>query len=267
MRYREFRPSEPVRNFVERYWTLDAEGGPADVQKVVPDGRAELILNLGEPFEAFQNGRWQRQPVCFLAGQITGPLLLRPRAPAHILGVHFRPHGAAQFFGVPMRELSNSFAPVTDLSPAFARELGQIRSLAQLDAVLSRRASALSEDRLIVEAVRRILQTRGAVDIAGLARALNLSSRQLERRFQSEVGLSPKLFCRIQRFQQVFHLIDEDRPDWVTAAVECGYYDQAHLIHDFKDFSGETPAVLLAGEALARHFLSDFSNTAPGPSR
>jgi AraC-like DNA-binding protein len=267
MRYREFRPSEPVRSFVERYWTLDAEGGAADVQKVVPDGRAELILNLGEPFEAFHDGRWQRQPVCFLAGQITGPLLLRPRGPAHIIGVHFRPHGAAQFFGLPMRELSDSFTPAADLSPALARELADARTVAQLDETMARRASALSEDRLMGEAVRHILQTRGAVDIAGLARALNLSSRQLERRFKSGVGLSPKLFCRIQRFQQVFHVIGAERPDWVTAAVECGYYDQAHLIHDFKDFSGETPAVLLAGDELARHFLSDFSNTTPAASR
>src|SRR5262245_49531997 len=151
MRYREFPPSEPVRSFVERYWTLEAEGGPGDIQRVVPDGRAELILNLAEPFEAFQDGRWQRQPVCFLAGQITGPLLLRPHGPANIIGVHFRPHGAASLFRYSMRELSDSFAPVADLAPALARRLADVRSVSELDRVLAGRAAALSENGVVGE--------------------------------------------------------------------------------------------------------------------
>ena len=89
---------------------------------------------------------------------------------------------------------------------------------------------------------------------------VGLSCRQLERRFLRDVGITPKRFCRIQRFQQVFQTI-EDGADWVRAAVECGYYDQAHLIRDCKDFSGEAPAALVAGDELARHFLSHFSKT------
>jgi AraC-like DNA-binding protein len=96
---------------------------------------------------------------------------------------------------------------------------------------------------------------------------LGISSRQLERRFKSRVGLLPKLFCRMQRFQRVFQEIDEDRPNWVEAAMSCGYYDQAHLIRDFRDFSGKTPDILMAGSDLARHFVSnpgvsDFYKTA-----
>src|SRR5689334_3552301 len=131
MQYREYRPSDPVRQFVERYWTLETGGGPSDIQKVVPDGRAELIINLGEPFEAFHDGRWRRQPVCFLAGQITGPLLLRPSGPANIIGVHFRPHGAARFFRHGMRELCGCFAPVADLAPALARDLAGVHTVAE----------------------------------------------------------------------------------------------------------------------------------------
>jgi methylphosphotriester-DNA--protein-cysteine methyltransferase len=82
----------------------------------------------------------------------------------------------------------------------------------------------------------------------------------MERRFKRQVGIGPKLFCRIQRFQRVFREI-ESGGNWVQAALACGYYDQAHLVRDMRQFSGETPTALLDGDELARHFLSDFSKT------
>jgi AraC-like DNA-binding protein len=249
MRYREIRPSVAAASLVERYWTLELDGDSSAVQRVVPDGRPELILNLGDPFEAFQDGEWRLQPRAFLAGQITGPLLLRPSGPAKIIGVHFHPDGASRVFGQPMHELADQFLPV---------DFGEADDIRALDAALLHRATP--GDPLAAEAVRRM--KKGSADIADLASDLGISCRQFERRFQNAVGLSPKLFSRIQRFQQVFQVIGDEGPNWVGAAVECGYYDQAHLIRDFKDFSGETPAVLLAGDQLARHFLSHFSNTA-----
>src|ERR1051325_3955305 len=100
MLYREHRPPAALRPIVQCLWTLEAGEGP--VQRVVPDGRAEMIFNLKEPFEAFVDGEWRRQPRSFFAGQITGPLLLRPSGPAKILGIRFRPHGAACLFGPGM---------------------------------------------------------------------------------------------------------------------------------------------------------------------
>ena len=76
MHYREFAPGEDASRIVDCYWVLEG-AAPGAVQRVVPDGRPELILNLGQPFESLQNGQWQPQPQCFLAGQLTGPLLLR----------------------------------------------------------------------------------------------------------------------------------------------------------------------------------------------
>jgi len=265
MQYREFRPSEANRSFVDCYWTLELAGGSGAVQRVVPDGRPELILNFANPFEAFQDGQWRRQPVAFLSGQINGPLLLRPGGPARIVGVRFLPHGAARLFGQAMHELADQFAPLDELAPALARDIESANGLAALDHALARRASSPRVDLLIGEAVRLMMEP-GAMDIGDVACTLGVSCRQLERRFLSEVGLTPKRFCRIQRFQQVFQAIGHGA-DWVRAAVECGYYDQAHLIRDCKDFSGETPSALLSGDELARHFLSHFSKTATRTSR
>jgi methylphosphotriester-DNA--protein-cysteine methyltransferase len=89
---------------------------------------------------------------------------------------------------------------------------------------------------------------------------LNMSTRQFERRFLTRVGLSPKLFCRIQRFSHVFQVFEAGR-NWAQAAVECGYYDQAHLVKNFREFSGDAPSQLLAGDEFAITLNAPFSKT------
>src|SRR5262249_2256637 len=150
--------------------------------------------NLGQPFESLQNGQWRAQPGCFLAGQITGPLLLRPNGRARIFGVRFHPHGAGQVFGSPMHEVTDLAVPVTDLSPVLSRALDRgLESATATAAVVEAalRRSANRTDPLVNEAVRQIVRARGGWDIARLAAHLGVSSRQLERRFESRVGLSP----------------------------------------------------------------------------
>lgn len=273
IRYTEIRPSARLEPFVCTFWILEHDGEDATAQRVVPDGHSELILNWEQPFDAFQDGQWRGQPRCFLAGQIDGPMLLRPRGPARMLGIGFHPHGAAQVLAPPMHELSGRFTPVEDLSPTLARDLnralGMPEPIAAVEAaLLSAANTARSGDRLIEEAVRRITGARGATDLAALASDLGLSTRQLERRFHAAVGLPPKLFCRIERFNNVFRALGAGSGNWVETAIDCGYYDQAHLIRDCKSLSGITPATLLAEDAdLARYFyqrfgMSHLSNTA-----
>lgn len=270
LRYREIRPSPQLRHFIDTVWILEHDGESRAPQRVVPDGHSELILNWGQPFEASEAGEWRAQPRCFLAGQIAGPLFLRPAGPAKMLGIGFHAHGAANLFKQPMQELSGQFTPVEDLSLALSRNLN--RALEAPDPIRAIEAALLSAanhrpDLLIAEAVRRIDRANGALDLACLARDLGLSIRQLERRFLTAIGLAPKIYCRIQRFKKVFGVIGQPAHNWVETAVACGYYDQAHLIRDYKEFSGTTPAALLSKDAdLARHFylrfgMSQSSNT------
>jgi AraC-like DNA-binding protein len=277
LRYREIRPSAPVQSFIESLWILEHDGEGVLPQRVVPDGHPELILNLRQPFECFHAGEWRGQPRCFLAGQINGPLLLRPSGPARILGVRFHPHGAARVFHTPVHELTGRFTAIEDLSRTLSGDLNHalesVDPVGGVEAALWRaqNASRLRESG-VAEAVRRIVLARGGADLAGLASEAGLSIRQFERRFNASVGLPPKLFCRMQRFIHVFRAIGDQPCNWVDTAVDCGYYDQAHLIRDFKSFSGETPAALLAEDTdLARYFLLRFgvshsSNTDAGQS-
>lgn len=265
VRYREIQPSPRLRPFVNILWILEQDDDGAAPQRIVPDGHPELILNWGRPFESLQDGQWHSQPHCFFAGQIESPLMLRPKGPAKVLGIRFHPDGAARIFGEPMDRLSGRFTPVEDLATELSRNL--VDALESTDPVAGVENALLTAartdhggDQLIAEAVRRITVASGFFEVGALARELGLSPRQLERRFNAAVGLTPKVFCRIQRFTNVFHALEEPSCDWVETALRCGYYDQAHLIRDCKSLSGRTPAILLAKDAdLARHFYQRFA--------
>jgi AraC-like DNA-binding protein len=264
MRFHEISPAASAR-FVDRFWMLE-DSRPKTVQRVVPDGRPELILNLGQPFECLRDGQWVAQPRCFLAGQLEGPLLLRTSGAASILGIRFRPQGAGQLLGIPMQELTGSMTPLGDLpcGPGGLREVSNAGSVAELEAAVLKLEKG-AEDRLVDEAVRQLMapvvDPQGARDVGNLAARLGVSTRQLERRFKARVGLSPKRFARIQRFQSVFQRMGDDGAGWVDLAIACGYYDQAHLVRDFRDFSGAAHSVLLAEGELAEHFLSHSYKT------
>jgi AraC-like DNA-binding protein len=280
MNYVQIRPGAAAAQFAQCYWTLEDTADSGGMQRIVPDGRPALILNWGRPFESYEDGVWTRQPECFFVGQITGPLLLRPSGPTAMLGISFHPHGAARLFRVPMCELTDSAVALEDLAFLGARPLllalERLRDryslregLAALDALLQ----AFAEGSFIGEgpvayAVLEMQRTGGLVRIRGLADRLSWSSRQLQRRFRDAVGISPKLFCRMQRFQRVFAAMDRPDSTWVGAAMDCGYYDQAHLIRDYREFSGKTPTSLLAQDLdLSRRFvradaMSHFSKTA-----
>jgi AraC-like DNA-binding protein len=184
-----------------------------------------------------------------------------------MLGVGFHPHGAARVFAPPMQELSGRFTPLADLSMALARALNLALESPEPIAAVEAALLAVERERhdgVIEEAVRRITIAKGGSELGALARELGLSVRQMERRFHAAVGLTPKLFCRMQRFNHVFRWLERKPSNWVDAALACGYYDQAHLIRDCKSLSGNTPAILLGEDAdLARHFYVSHSyNTA-----
>jgi AraC-like DNA-binding protein len=267
--YREIVPAGPASEFVERYWVLESDASESgSVQRVVPDGTAQLILNLAQPFESCQDGEWRLQPRCFLAGQITRPLLLRPVGPARMLGVRFLAHGAGRMLGTPMPETTGRIVDLSDLVPALASDLDPIWDAPSAAGQTSRADAILAawdrrhgrRDTVVEQAVARLTSARLTSarvppDTATLARTLGISLRQLERRFRNAVGLGPKHFARMRRFQRVFQAIEQQRPGWAGAAAACGYYDQAHLVRDFREFAGQAPSVLLAGADLARHFL------------
>jgi AraC-like DNA-binding protein len=269
MHYREIKPNASAARFVKCYWLLEDSEPSSSAQRIVPDGRAQLILNLGRPYQAQTNRGWQLQPKCFFIGQITAPLLLRATGPFRMIGINFHPHAASQLLKIPMCQLTDTAAiSLDDFSGQLFREFTRIEELRSplewfpaLDHIIHTLGErGVTDNRLLSVAVKKLEQAGGLMSIATVADHVGLSSRQFERRFTQAAGITPKLFCRIQRFQRVFPILENEHSGWADAAVRCGYYDQAHLIRDFREFAGKPPIALLAKETdLARHFLQSAS--------
>lgn len=281
MHYCEIKPSLPLRPFVECFWTL--QGGSSDndgstagpPERILPDGCVELILNFGERFVQHVDGKKLSQPRNFVVGQMTGPILISPSGAVELFGIRFQPGGTRPFFCEPAHQLTDTVVDLGSVSNTFERELLNVCAsrqtlggkIAAADACLCERLGKTEVDLQLIKLATSIIDRGGLVSVDHLASSAGVSSRQLERRFLQEVGLGPKLLARIVRFQQVFRAVDQANPAWATVAVECGYYDQAHLIRDFNQFAQQTPAVLFASQSsLTESFTrktrtSDFSNT------
>jgi AraC-like DNA-binding protein len=278
MHYREIKPTLPLRRFVECFWALESDRSNAGAppERILPDGCIELILNFGDRF--FQHGESNRQlqPRNFIVGQMTGPILISAGGKVELLGIRFQPGGTRPFFPAPADKITDTVIDLGSFSSRFERELLEAcehgptvaHRIAAVDAYLCERLSKSEYDLWLIKLTTRIIASRGLVSVDQLAADAGVSNRQLERRFRREVGIGPKLLARIVRFQQVFRAVEQCDSAWATVAVECGYYDQAHLIRDFNQFAQQTPAVLFASQSsLTESFTrktrtSDFSNTA-----
>jgi len=275
MNYRELKPRYPLSSFVECFWTLESDAPATNPERILPDGCIELILNFGAEFSQHCEAQQQLQPRNFLVGQMTGPILISPTGAVQLIGIRFHPGGTLPFLRLPLHEITDRVVELGALSSKLERDLLRATSRA---ASLSEKVIAVEEfltaellsrkhDSRLMMLAARIVESGGLVSVDQLANDAGISSRQLERRFLREVGLGPKLLGRIIRFQQVFRAGEQCDAVWATVAIECGYYDQAHLIRDFHQFAQQTPAVLFSHQsALTESFTrktrrSDFYNT------
>ena len=277
MRYSEFHPTARLNDFVECFWALenDALIPEQKTDRILPDGCVEVILNFAEPFAQHDDDATRVQPRSFVVGQMTRPIFISPTGPVQLIGIRFHPGGTTPFFRLPMHELTNQVVELGSFAQTLqtkllseATHLPDVKDkVAALQRVLLNVLRDSRSDFRLLRIAAKVVQSSGMISVDDLANDAGLSSRQLERRFLSEVGVGPKLLSRILRFQDVFRAVDANESSWPTVAVDCGYYDQAHLIRDFREFAQDTPAVLFAQQsALTESFtrkrrMSGFSNT------
>lgn len=167
--------------------------------------------------------------------------------------------GARLFCGVPMHELAGRLVSIPDLLGAAGRELTERladapsweAALARLEAAIAVRvAGAAPPDPRIAWAWRRLEESGGRASIGGLARELGMSHRLLIARFRDQLGMPPRQLARLLRFDRLCDRLRAGGPPrWAELAVDCGYYDQAHLARDVRALAGVTPT------ELVRHLL------------
>lgn len=267
LRYVERRPGPRLRPFVECLWQAsDPRPRKRTPERVVPDACPELIVHLGDCFARQRDGRFVRQPRAFLAGTLTRPWLLRAGRRVLTLGIRFRPGAVCRLLPVSMpaaADRETELAALVGRGPLRAL-LASLRSArgeaARFSAAEGWLALRLAEghraDPRAAELVRLVIGSRGQMRIDALAGALGVTRRRLERVCARGLGIRPKLFARIVRLNAALAGLEAaDRASAVDLALEAGYFDQAHLLRDFRGLAGRTPRVgrVRDGE-LARHF-------------
>jgi AraC-like DNA-binding protein len=254
MFFREHQPPLGLKPYVRYYWTLKLDGLPASQpsQRLLTES-FEFIFNLAAPIEIINcNGRIKRIAATGITGPMSRPMRMRSTGPISLFGVCFRPGGGYPFFEYPAHELVDQHPDVDDLWGTRGSEFAeQIQSDAQSDRfyiealnahLIKRLESNPRDDGVAQKAIEIIERCKGCITIEHLARRLGLSRRHLTRKFKERIGITPKQLCRNIRFKQVYKLIEtSSQNSWADAAVACGYYDQSHLINDFKYFTGSSP--------------------------
>jgi AraC-like DNA-binding protein len=245
-------PAAPLSECVEIFWLSQAYAPPHPQERLMPSGQMNLVVtwdscgNIG-------NG---------VSGVRTSSMLLDTSMPFSIVGVSFKPGGAFPFLPMPAGELHNLYVPLEAIwgtqghavceaiveACTPARKF-QILEQALLDAMRDR----FEQHRSVRYAVRALGHVRPRT-VAQVVDDVGLSQRRFIDIFRSEVGVTPKAFARVRRFQHVLgrveHLTDVD---WTSVALDCGYFDQAHFIHDFREFAGVTPSMYLRYRASRNH--------------
>lgn len=261
MRYEEFRPVEPLAQFIKCFWVLEsAAAHPASQERILPDGCTEIVFHLGDPFDQHHaDGTTERQPLALLVGQMRGHLLIQPTGRVRVLGVRFWPGGAYPFLTLPQNEIAGRVIALDSIWGAITRELHSriadaatpADSVRQVETTLLARLNNFRRsDDGVMRAISLILRSSGCLPVERLAEDMGIGLRRLDRLFNARVGLPPKTLCRIVRFQRVFKMLEqkECRRDWVRIALEGGYYDQAHFVKEFREFAGKPPTSYFAGQ-------------------
>jgi len=250
--YREYAPPEVLRRFVECFWTRESGSAAREplapsIQRVLPDGCIDVVLGF--------SGRADDPESAMVVGTMTRALVLDAATSSDcFVGVRFRPGKASAFLDVPASELTDLRVSLDDMWD----DAGDVREALAASPDAAQRVRAL--ERVLVsrlspavvvghgdvdEAVRRIVEAGGSLGITRLAPALGITRQHLARRFAQLVGVSPKTFARVVRLTRVVERVRSvpagESINWSALALELGYYDQAHLVDEFRELTGVTP--------------------------
>jgi len=273
-------PAPTVRRYVRDYCGY-VETTPGLLRRrEFPAVQVVVIFDFGPPIRLLDpqdESRATRYGCGFVAGMDDSFSVTEHDGFSHGLQVNFTPIGARLFFGMPMADLARRIVGMDDLLGARDRGFplrlqeapGWDARFDLLDHFIAERiARARARTDIAAWALARIEGSGGLVDVRALARELGYSQKHLIAQFRDQVGLPPKLVARIARFDSVMrHLKSGGAGTWAQIAAEFGYYDQAHLNRDFRDFTGGTPtdarrSVAGIGAAIASEQVNSIQDLA-----
>ncbi len=264
MKVRGILPSRELRPYVDRYWAWENE---RELPDVLPGTGNELIFHYGKPWLTLSPAHKERLPVCCLLSPRQTNLQVEPDGLVGFISVRFRAGALRHFCPLPVQTLVDHAVAVEDIWGEAGRnlreQLCEATDLAQriqiFEEALRRFFHCFHKpEAWLDEAVRRLYYRNPALGTTHLGDELFVSDRQLQRKIKECVGVTPKTFQRIVRFEGVLkRLMLQEKNDYLALALDNGYYDQAHFIKEFKGFVGETPSVYLKESKFHSHYYCE----------
>ena len=226
MTIHEIAPSRQLADYVDAYWWSDEDSSGSI--RILPDGCADVVFDRDR---------------AFVVGAMTRPLRIDAAESVGAFGIRFRPGRAAVALRTPLTLLTDARVPLRDVTKAFPT----VDRLENVEDTLRMVLADARSDPRVDAAVAAIIRSGGRASIESVAEAAGVSRQHLARAFAHHVGVSPKTFGRVMRFRRAIELGKEQQ--WADVAAELGYFDQSHLIADFREFAGETPVPFFLSQA------------------
>lgn len=258
------KPCSLLEPFIKYYWILDYESNVVEPIRVIPYGCVQFTFYLGERINSFgSNNDSSYKDQAVVTGQISSFFDVVPHGKIRLITIVFKPFGAKPFFDFPIFEIQNNIIPIKDINNKewldLENRLGDCVDNKSIVSCLENNLlkklekntlfnsySSINNERIML-AINRIDDSKGTINIKDLSSLACLSDKQFNRIFADYVGMNPKNFLRIIRYQSFLLKLQNSNikatkaVDFLDLVYDCGYYDQSHLINNFKEFTGYTP--------------------------
>lgn len=249
MRYREIQPLPPLQAYVQYFWVLESgdEQAASRQFKTLPDGIPALIYQ--DTLNLFRNENEQTTPQLYVYGAFSTYTNQHIAGAFRIIGAYLEPTALKAIFKIDASELSNQTVAIDDLvATSLLNQLGEAESVEDkigiLSAFILRQVQMLNYENQKAKFASNLLQS--GKSLQEIQAEMQMSERTLERLMKQNIGMSPKLFSRIMRFQSSLKLVKTAEFENLTALVYTqDYFDQSHYIREFKAFTGTNPTHFL----------------------
>lgn len=256
MEYKEYKPTNLLSPFVECYWTAQADHPPfRDQESLIPDGTIELMFNFGDDYSQIRGDGRKIVKGSHVIGIRKQSLHISQTDNQDLFSVRFKLGGIYPFLTIPAYTFSNGFFELDLLMGNQYRELEErlydagddlARVAVMEDDLLRKLASTSLRDYHFVDSCLKCLFQNSSQDIKALKDEFNTNYRNLERKFENVIGLTPSEVLKIRRFSHAVFLIYSCKFNSLTdVGLECGYFDQSHFIREFKSLADMTPREFL----------------------
>lgn len=244
MIYSQYEPHPALAPYIDAYWTATGDVKSLGMEKILPDGCIDIIFNIGEEFQPESDSFLFETGKAYLVGTMTRFKENIMQAENQLIGIRFKPAAFTLFYDYP------SIYKLADQTIEFEKNLSPDAGTtakyftAYLDHFFLNKVS--QPKRSLFPIVADIQNQGGQVTVTALAQKHFTTVRQLERHFNQHLGITPKEFINLVRYQHTFQKIrnNASNKSLLEIAFECGYYDHSHLTNEIKKYTGTAPALL-----------------------